>query len=70
MLGTERVGHYEHVIVEGVKSVMRIPFPSLFKASEALEDAAAENLGHDDTQAIEKNGGAEACTDPVNLWSF
>ncbi|KAF1960136.1 hypothetical protein CC80DRAFT_489352, partial [Byssothecium circinans] len=34
MLGTDRIGHYEHVIIEGVKNVLRIPFPNLWKDAE------------------------------------
>ncbi|KAF2692276.1 hypothetical protein K458DRAFT_449222 [Lentithecium fluviatile CBS 122367] len=34
-LGVERIGHYEHVIVESVKDVLRIPFPTLWKQAES-----------------------------------
>ncbi|CAI6338185.1 unnamed protein product [Periconia digitata] len=48
LLGPERIGHYEHVIVEGAKKILRIPFPNLWKESESssqedvLEAAARE----------------------------
>ncbi|KAJ4294463.1 DUF1279 super [Kalmusia sp. IMI 367209] len=74
MLGTERVGHYEHVVVEGIKSVIRIPFPNMFKGSEDIEGPIAEEireaaareeaLGHDGVQAVGQNGGVEA-----SLWT-
>ncbi|KAJ4357773.1 DUF1279 super [Didymosphaeria variabile] len=74
MLGTERVGHYEHVVVEGVKSLVRIPFPNLFQGSRDLEGPIAEEireaaereeaLGHDGAQVVGANGGAEA-----SLWT-
>ncbi|KAF2441729.1 hypothetical protein P171DRAFT_434365 [Karstenula rhodostoma CBS 690.94] len=74
MLGTERVGHYEHVIVEGIKSLIRIPFPSLFQGSRDLEGPIAEEireaaereeaLGHDGGKVVGHNGAAEA-----SLWT-
>jgi len=74
MLGTERVGYYEHVIIEGVKNVIRIPFPSLFPETEAaggpiaeaLKEATAqeEALGHDGAQALGQNGDGGACKRP------
>lgn len=77
MLGTERVGHYEHVVIEGVKSLMRIPFPNLFQGSRDLEGPIAEEireaaereetLGHDGSRVGGHNGAAEACTRPVSL---
>ena len=77
MLGTERVGHYEHVVVEAVKSLVKIPFPGLFKGSAQLEGpiveeireatAREEALGHDGAKVVGQNGGAEACAAPVNL---
>ncbi|KAF2635123.1 peptide alpha-N-acetyltransferas-like protein Nat2 [Massarina eburnea CBS 473.64] len=43
MLGTDRIGHYEHVIVEGVKNMLRIPFPNLWKDSDpSLADEVQE----------------------------
>lgn len=72
MLGTERVGHYEHVIVEGIKSLIRIPFPNLFQGSHDLEGPIVEEireatereeaLGHDGGKVVRQNGAAEACT--------
>lgn len=77
MLGTERVGHYEHVVVEAVKSLVQIPFPGLFKGSDQLEGPIAEEireatareeaLGHDGAKVVGQNGGAEACTIPISL---
>ncbi|KAF1964975.1 hypothetical protein BU23DRAFT_40099 [Bimuria novae-zelandiae CBS 107.79] len=74
MLGTDRVGHYEHVVVEGIKSLIRIPFPDLFKGSDALEGPIAEEireaaareeaLGHDGARVVGHDGGAEA-----SLWT-
>ncbi|KAF2256378.1 hypothetical protein BU26DRAFT_526809 [Trematosphaeria pertusa] len=72
MLGTDRIGHYEHVVVEALKSVVRIPFPDFGKntgpggavaADEALEATAREgNLGwsSDVGKADARNSGAEA----------
>lgn len=77
MLGTDRIGHYEHVVVESIKSVLRIPFPSLGKSSEATTTSAVEiseataregALGYSDevSKALVGNGDAEACMRPVN----
>lgn len=74
MLGTERVGHYEHVVVEAIKSLIRVPFPNLFNGSNDLEGPVAEEireaaereeaLGHDGAQLVGQDGGAEACMRP------
>ncbi|KAL5378674.1 hypothetical protein DPSP01_008900 [Paraphaeosphaeria sporulosa] len=74
MLGTERMGHYEHVVVEGIKSLIRIPFPTLFQGSRDLEGPIAEEireaaereetLGHDGGKVVGHNGAAEA-----SLWT-
>ncbi|KAL5396202.1 hypothetical protein PMIN02_003354 [Paraphaeosphaeria minitans] len=74
MLGTERVGHYEHVVVEGIKSLIRIPFPNLFQGSRDLEGPVAEEiqeaaereeaLGQDGGKVVGHNGTAEA-----SLWT-
>lgn len=77
MLGTERVGHYEHVVVESIKSLIQVPFPNLFKGSHDIEGPIAEEIreavereeafGHDGAQVGGHNGGAEACMRPVSL---
>jgi hypothetical protein len=64
MLGTDRIGHYEHVIVEGFKNIIRIPFPSLWEDSEP-------NITDEVVEATEREGAvgtvaakgtkAEAC---------
>jgi hypothetical protein len=80
MLGTERVGHYEHVVIEGIKTALRIPFPSLFKGADQIEGPIAEEireatareeaLGHDGAKVVAQNGGAEACMRRVFLSGF
>ncbi|KAF2467064.1 uncharacterized protein BDR25DRAFT_267888 [Lindgomyces ingoldianus] len=45
MLGAERIGHYEHVIVEAFRNLVRIPFPNFGKHSE------------DETAAVRQDGG-------------
>jgi hypothetical protein len=76
MLGTERVGYYEHVVVEGIKTLIRIPFPSLFQGKRDLEGPIAEEireaaereeaLGHDGAKVVGQDGAAEACMRPVS----
>lgn len=69
-LGTERIGHYEHVVVEAVMSVVRIPFPNLGQKTERspvsgeLETTARESelgMAEDIEEAEAKNNGAGAC---------
>jgi hypothetical protein len=70
-LGVERIGHYEHVIVDSIKSALRIPFPSMWKEAEAmgvaLPDGIAEATareGGEVDEAVVKDGGAGACKKP------
>jgi hypothetical protein len=70
-LGVERIGHYEHVIVDSIKSALRIPFPSMWKEAEAmgvaLPDGIAEATareGGEVDEAVVKDGGASACKRP------
>ncbi|KAF2797940.1 hypothetical protein K505DRAFT_234385 [Melanomma pulvis-pyrius CBS 109.77] len=71
-LGTDRIGHYEHVAIEAFWSVARIPFPNLGKPNEqegssALSEIAAATeregdlaWGDEINQAEAKNRGADA----------
>jgi N-terminal acetyltransferase 2 len=67
LLGTDRIAHYEHVVVEAIMNVIRIPFPNLGKKKEAVEAAeaaeatATEGLG-DIEEAEAANNGEGACT--------
>lgn len=65
LLGPERIGHYEHVVIEGAKNLLRIPFPSLWKESESnaqeeIEAAAREGS----VQADATTAKGEACMKP------
>lgn len=71
-LGTERIAHYEHVVVEAVMNVVRIPFPNLGKRNNEgapINDEAAEStveegeLGwaEDIEEAEARTQGAGAC---------
>jgi hypothetical protein len=76
-LGVERIGHYEHVIVEAAKSVLRIPFPNLLKPtesarvpietdiSEATAREGALGLSSDTEKALAIDNPAGACTTPA-----
>jgi len=76
-LGVERIGHYEHVIVDSVKSALRIPFPSLWNEAEALGVALPDELaeataregavghGSEVGHPVAKEGGAGACMRPT-----
>lgn len=73
-LGTDRIGHYEHVVIEAFWNVARIPFPNLGKSNEqegssALSEVAAATeregdlaWGDEIDQAEAKNRGADAST--------
>lgn len=77
MLGTDKIGHYEHVAVEAVKSVIRIPFPSIGKKAESVEGSPADDVseasaregalgsGGQGEKAGAASSGAEACMRPV-----
>jgi hypothetical protein len=74
MLGTDRIGHYEHVVVESIKNVIRLAFPNFGKkkategegppgVDEALEFAAREGTagyGNDIVLAQKKDNGEDA----------
>lgn len=42
MLGTERIGHWEHVVIEAVTSLVRTVIADPRKARETVEDVVAE----------------------------
>lgn len=58
ILGPERVGRWEHAIVDAVKSVLAIAFPSLRKSDE-VRDA----IGGADIQKEVKNGEKETASE-------
>lgn len=53
------MGHWEHVAVEGIKNVLRVPFPTLFekkqKVGAGLEEEDTELA---DAQEAASNGEA------------
>ncbi|CEL02478.1 Putative Pectinesterase [Aspergillus calidoustus] len=63
LLGADRIGHYEHVVVEGLKGAVDKVWPGLFaKSKEEQEEEEAK-----EAQAAEekkKNGG-----DGASLWT-
>ncbi|KAF2473456.1 uncharacterized protein BDR25DRAFT_219186 [Lindgomyces ingoldianus] len=51
-LGTERIAHWEHVVLGAAKDIIRIPFPNLFeKDGTAQAEVAAEEVRKDATEA-------------------
>ena len=67
MLGTERIGQWEHVIVEKIMGVVRIPFPNLGKKDfepVAIGEAADGEMATGDSTSVphpanaSKNGDA------------
>ncbi|KAE9968337.1 hypothetical protein BLS_005906 [Venturia inaequalis] len=63
MLGTDRIGRWEHNIVEAFWKVVRIPFPDLGK--KELEAGAGETWGTSDVKQAEvDNAGVDA-----SLWT-
>ena len=75
-LGTDRIGHYEHVVVESFKNVVRLAVPDFGKnqekehagasaGSEIAEATAREGapgLAGGIAHADAENSGADACT--------
>ena len=45
MLGTERIGRYEHVVIEAFWKVVRVPFPNLGRHDRAQEAHIGEGVG-------------------------
>ncbi|PGG98321.1 hypothetical protein GX51_06883 [Blastomyces parvus] len=73
LLGVERIGHYEHVVVEGFKSIFGSVLPSLGKqevaggpADAGVSGGAAdgESYDHGVLEAEARNTGSEA-----SLWT-
>ncbi|KAF2204740.1 hypothetical protein GQ43DRAFT_387214 [Delitschia confertaspora ATCC 74209] len=74
MLGTDRIGHYEHVVIESFWKVVQIPFPNLgpkknvdkSMTGEAQASMPEDQLGWsgDVNEAAKANKGADA-----SLWT-
>jgi Protein of unknown function (DUF1279) len=69
LLGTERIGHYEHVIVEGAKDLFRAVWPFNRTQREELGDGQVisgdripTSYNHGVREAEERNSGEEAST--------
>ena len=72
MLGTDRIGHYEEVVLEAFWKVVQVPFPNLGQKRKAEEgmsghgsDDATTREGHlgwsgEVAEAEKTNAGAEA----------
>lgn len=61
ILGPERVGRWEHAVVNAVKSVLAIAFPSLGESSEVKEA-----IGGDEVEKQVKNGEAK---EAASIWT-
>jgi hypothetical protein len=56
-MGAERIGRYEHVIMERLKDIVRVPFPDAFaKGDEKMESDVAKEVEEEET--AEEQGGA------------
>lgn len=73
MLGVDRIGHYEHVVLEAFWNVVHVAFPNLGKDKKAVGDSGIEAVDEsqlgwsgDVEAAEERNQGAEACMCPHN----
>jgi N-terminal acetyltransferase 2 len=64
LLGTERIGHWEHVIINAFWTVVRIPFPDLGRhqrlATAAPTDSHDEPVGETEEKASKLK--------PVHIW--
>lgn len=50
-LGADRIGRYEHVVVENLKNIVRIPFPGVLETKDTQEaTATAEEVKEQDAQ--------------------
>lgn len=73
-IGAEKIGQYEHVVVEAVKSVLRVPFPGIGEAKDPGQSSASREVAEataregDWTDQLEQaeaqNSGAGACMRP------
>ncbi|ORY10898.1 hypothetical protein BCR34DRAFT_338969 [Clohesyomyces aquaticus] len=61
MLGAERIGHYEHIIVEAFRNVVRMAFPDFGKHEAEAVEIAADNV-EAITEKKEENGEASIWT--------
>jgi hypothetical protein len=77
LLGVERIGHYEHVIVEGAKDVFRAVWPFNRSRREELRDGQQVVAGnriprsynHGVREAEERNSGEGASTLITSLFN-
>lgn len=67
LLGTDRIGHYEHVLKDALWSVVRLAFPNAGRksAEASADEGVAEATDRDGYveagRAAGHNGGADAC---------
>jgi len=61
VLGPDRVGRWEHAVVDAVKSVLAIPFPSLGQSSDVKEA-----FGKDEVEQQVENGGKKGT---ASIWT-
>ena len=55
LIGTEKIGHYEHVVVESVKGFLKWPIQGS-QMETLLEEAVDEGAGGKEVQKVEREG--------------
>ncbi|KAJ9660270.1 DUF1279 super [Coniosporium apollinis] len=64
MLGTERIGHWEHVVIENFWKVVQIPFPNLGRQRQTEE--AVQATEQDGSEVATAREGALGWTGEVD----
>jgi hypothetical protein len=56
LLGTERIGRWEHVVIGAVWDVIRIPFPDFVNNRQAAKQSTEAIVGPEDAAVAEREG--------------
>ena len=74
LLGTDRIGHYEHVLKNALWSVVRLVIPDAGKkpveagADETTAEATAREGYVEAGKAVGHDGGSNACMEDRCFW--
>ncbi|KAL4783235.1 hypothetical protein BJX76DRAFT_260779 [Aspergillus varians] len=66
LLGADKIGHYEHVVVEGVKGAVNKVWPGAFETSKEEEEEEEKEKKEAGAQAVGKSKGP---AEEASLWT-